>query len=203
MWPQKNVCTSIVPPIDLSANVDTALFFSTTDKQGLSLQTPANNLKSTSTHVCGVGCWCLSLTWIILEQGTNLPVSMRLRQGALLLVFKGFIDVWYPLYFLLCPTVSNQAEKTQNLSKIGGFNFFFLRPQAGLTNQDHVQHYDTQVPLLPASGPAFQSRHPLGSNFNLYIMDLNHRMYQGCTFIHTNIIYNVYKLYVQGLFVIQ
>jgi len=36
-----------------------------------------------------------------------------------------------------------QAEKTQNLSKIGGFHFFFSRPQAGLTNQDHVRHYDT------------------------------------------------------------
>jgi len=43
-----------------------------------------------------------------------------------------------------------QAEKTQNLSKIGGFHFFFSRPQAGLTNQDHVRHYDTRVPLRQA-----------------------------------------------------
>jgi len=42
-----------------------------------------------------------------------------------------------------------QAEKTQNLSKIGGFHFFFSRLQAGLTNQDHVRHYDTRVPLRP------------------------------------------------------
>ena len=44
-----------------------------------------------------------------------------------------------------------QAEKTQNLSKIGGFHFFFSRPQAGLTNQDHIRHYDTRVPLLDFS----------------------------------------------------
>jgi len=69
-------------------------------------------------------------------------------QGALLSVFKGFIDVWYPLYtfyyVLLCQT---KLKELRICPKLGGFHFFFSRPQAGLTNQDHVRHYDTRVPL--------------------------------------------------------
>src|SRR6266446_14459 len=43
--------------------------------------------------------------------------------------------------------VSKLSFRGKILSKIGGFHFFFSQPEAGLTNQGHVRHCDTRVPL--------------------------------------------------------
>src|SRR6267143_1286404 len=43
--------------------------------------------------------------------------------------------------------VSKLSFRGKILSKIGGFHFFFSQPEAGLTNQGHVWHCDTRVPL--------------------------------------------------------
>src|SRR6266700_1807580 len=46
--------------------------------------------------------------------------------------------------------VSKLSFRGKILSKIGGFHFFFSQPEAGLTNQGHVWHCDTRVPLTRA-----------------------------------------------------
>src|SRR6266567_1082474 len=44
--------------------------------------------------------------------------------------------------------VSKLSFRGKILSKIGGFHFFFSQPEAGLTNQGHIWHCDTRVPLV-------------------------------------------------------
>jgi len=54
-------------------------------------------------------------------------------------------DILYTFYYVLLCQI--KLKKLGICPKLGGSIFFFSWPQAGLTNQDHVRHYDTRVPL--------------------------------------------------------